>query len=107
MTNETAAPALDLWERVRRSEKGLRLRFPTKAQAFRAQMRLYSYRASARKRNAGISLYDNYSIQMREVQADPSAPPLSRTIAPTEWHLLIYPAGSDFPFTIDARIEEL
>jgi hypothetical protein len=69
-------------------------------------MRLYSYRASARKRNGGISLYDIYSVQLREAPADPAAP-LSRNPAPTEWHLLIYPAGSDFPFNIDARIEEL
>lgn len=91
-------PAADMWEAARQSERGLRLRFETKERAFLAQMRLYSFRAKERKRLNGVSLYDQFSIQIREEPQDNPGRP---------WALYIYPAGQLIPIPIDATVEKL
>jgi len=97
-TSEQPMPGLDLWEAARLSARGLRLRFRDEQAAFRAQMRLYSYRAKDRKRNGGSSLYDLYSVKVvQELLTSPSRP----------WTLYIYPAGTEPPFQLDAEIEQL
>lgn len=77
--------AAELWERARRSERGIAIFLSSEAALFKAKMGLYQQRRRDRRRNDGVSLYDFFSIQTKD--HGPDAPPEER------YQLSILPVG--------------